>query len=148
MTAQLLAVALASTLKFIGGPITGVALGLPWWQTGLASAAGMMGTVIACSLFGDAARALWVRRRGPPRLFSKRTRRAVKIWRRAGVLGVAFLTPVLFSPIGGALIATSFRPKKRRLWPAMALSAVSWGLLMSFVVAQMPHLFGTHLFGN
>ncbi len=142
MTAQLLAVALASTLKFIGGPITGVALGLPWWQTGVASAAGMMTTVVTVSLFGEAARVLLLRWRGPPRLFSRRTRRAVKIWRRAGVLGVAFLTPVLFSPIGGALIATSFRPKKRRLWPAMALSALCWGQLMSFVAAQMPHLLG------
>lgn len=142
MAAKLVAVALASTLKFIGGPITGVALGLPWWQTGLASAAGMMTTVVALSLFGDAARALWVRWRGPPRLFTRRTRRAVKIWRRGGVVGVSFLTPVLFSPIGGALIAASFRPHKRHLWPAMAVSGVAWGLLMSFVVAQMPHLLG------
>lgn len=140
MNGALVAVALASTLKFIGGPLTGLALGLPWWQTGLASASGMMATVILTSLFGEAARTLLVRWRGPPRLFSKRTRRAVKIWRRAGVLGVAFLTPVLFSPIGGALLATSFRPRKSRLWPAMALSALSWGLLMSFVVSQVPQL--------
>ena len=141
MIARLLAVALASTLKFIGGPITGLALEVPWWQTGLASAAGMMTTVVLVSLFGDVVRALLVRLRGPPRLFSKRTRRAVKIWRKGGVLGVSFLTPVLFSPIGGALLAASFRPKKTRLWPAMALSAGCWGLLLSFVVGQMPHLF-------
>ncbi|MCC7070722.1 MAG: hypothetical protein IT383_05330 [Deltaproteobacteria bacterium] len=140
MLARLFAVALASTLKFIGGPITGVALGLPWWQTGLASAAGMMSTVIVVSLFGEGLRAALVRWRGPPRLFSRRTRRAVRIWRKAGVVGVAFLTPVLFSPIGGAILAASFRPKKRRLWPAMAASALCWGLLMSFVVGQMPHL--------
>lgn len=141
MTAQLVAVALASTLKFIGGPIAGLALHLPWWQTGLASAAGMMITVVSVSLFGDGLRALLVRLRGPPRLFSKRTRRAVKIWRRAGVLGVSLLTPVLFSPIGGALLAASFRPRKSRLWPAMALSALCWGLLLSFVVSRMPQLF-------
>ena len=77
----------------------------------------------------------------PPPQRSRRTRRAVRIWRRAGVVGVAFLTPVLFSPIGGAILAASFRPKKRRLWPAMAASALCWGLLMSFVVGHMPHLF-------
>lgn len=142
MLARLSAVALASTLKFIGGPLAGVALGLPWWQTGLASAAGMMTTVVLVSLFGDALRTLLTRLRGPPRRFSKRTRRAVKLWRKGGVLGVAFLTPILLSPIGGALLAASFRPKKRRLWPAMAASAICWGLLLSFVVAQMPHLFG------
>ncbi len=141
MTARLFAVALASSIKFIGGPITGMALEVPWWQTGLASAAGMMTTVMVVSLFGDAVRALLLRVRGPQRLFSRRTRRAVTLWRRGGVLGVSFLTPVLFSPIGGALLAASFRPRKRRLWPAMALSAVCWGLLLSFVVGQMPHLF-------
>lgn len=141
MLARLSAVALASTLKFIGGPLAGAALGLPWWQTGLASAAGMMTTVVLVSLFGDALRTLLVRLRGPPRRFSKRTRRAVKLWRRSGVLGVAFLTPILFSPIGGALLAASFRPRKRQLWPAMAAAALCWGMLLSFVVAQMPHLF-------
>lgn len=141
MSGPLLAVALASTLKFIGGPVAGAALGLPWWQTGLASAAGMMVTVIVTAVFGDALRALLVRWRGPPRLFSKRTRRAVKIWRKAGVLGIAFLTPVLFSPIGGAILAASFRPHKAKLFPAMAAAGVCWGLLFSFIVAQMPHLF-------
>lgn len=141
MLARLSAVALASTLKFIGGPLAGAAFGLPWWQTGLASAAGMMTTVVLVSLFGDALRTVLLRVRGPPRRFSKRTRRAVKLWRRGGVLGVAFLTPVLFSPIGGAALAASFRPKKRKLWPAMALSAICWGLLISYVVAQLPHLF-------
>ena len=101
----------------------------------------MMITVVVVSLFGEGLRSLLVRLRGPPRLFSRRTRRAVRIWRRAGVVGVAFLTPVLFSPIGGAILAASFRPKKRRLWPAMAASALCWGLLMSFVVGHMPHLF-------
>lgn len=144
MLALYATVALASTLKFIGGPLAGVALGLSWWETGLCSAAGMMFTVVSMVLFGDVVRAVAARlRKRPARLFSKRARFAVKVWRRTGIIGLAALTPVLFSPVGGAILAASFKPKKRRLFPAMAVSAVAWGLVISFVVHQLPGLFSS-----
>lgn len=143
MFAEYSAVALASTLKFIGGPLTGAALGLSWWETALCSTAGLMGTVVILSLFGDAIEVVLRRRRSHrPRRFSRRTRLAVRLHRRTGVVGIALLTPLLFSPPFGTAIALSFKAKKRHLFPAMLASGLLWGVVLSLLVRAVPGLFG------
>ena len=54
----------------------------------------------------------WVRHRQQQRrlrrvpVFSKRSRNIIKVFKRFGMGGIAFLTPVLLSPIGGTVVAT------------------------------------------
>ncbi len=47
-----ISVALASTLKFFGGPITGVILNLTWIETAVCSIAGMMFSVLIVTYVG------------------------------------------------------------------------------------------------
>ena len=49
-----LSVALASTLKFFGGPIAGVVLKLTWIETAICSAIGMMFSVFVLTFVGGA----------------------------------------------------------------------------------------------
>lgn len=46
------AVAIASTLKYLGGTFTGLALGLHWIETAICSTIGMMMTVVVINYAG------------------------------------------------------------------------------------------------
>lgn len=143
MIAEYTAVAFASTLKFIGGPLTGAALGLSWWETTLCSTAGMMGTVAMVTAFGETFELVMRKRRTQrPKRFSRRSRLAVRLHRRTGVFGLALLTPILFSPPFGTAIALSFKPKKVHLFLAMLASGLLWGVVLSLVIGAVPGVFG------
>ena len=51
----------------------------------------------------------YLKEKSKKRKFSKTIRFTIKTWKRFGILGIAILTPVILSPIGGALLAVSFR---------------------------------------
>ena len=128
--------------KFVGAPITGVAAGLPVAATWALTVAGMMTTVVLISGVGKAW-ALHMRRRrlekGKP-LFSRRTRTIVRIYRRFGMIGIAFLTPILFSPIGGTVIATQLHVPRWRILLHMAWSAAFWSFALTVLVVRFSHL--------
>ncbi|AHM60415.1 hypothetical protein D770_10790 [Flammeovirgaceae bacterium 311] len=130
-----LTVYLSSMVKFIAGPLAGVATGLSFWESALFSILGMMTTVLLLTLLGPGIR-LWVhkiigRKR---KLFTPNTRRFVKIWKRWGIFGVSFLTPLIFSPIGGALLVNTFSGDRQKIILSMLVSAVFWGLVLSGIL--------------
>lgn len=135
-----LSVVLASTIKFIGGPITGFALGLPWLLTAALTVAGMMLAVLSVAVLGGHLQRWWAKRRqtqAHPRRFSKRSRLAVRVWQRFGIWGIACLTPVLFTPIGGTVIALSFRVPLAKLLVAMLVFGILWGLIFTLLLYQL-----------
>jgi hypothetical protein len=101
----------------------------------------MMTSVLIFSLLGAGVRAkLFNRRKKKRRLFTSRNRRIVRIWRRYGLSGVAFLTPLIFSPILGTIVASSFGEPWKRIFVYMFVSAVFWGVVFSLLVHQLGHL--------
>ena len=127
---------LASTLKFIFGPIGGRAAGLNIFITMGATVAGMMTVVYALSYFGT-----WIRRRVLVRLFRKpkkeRTEDQVRrreFYRRYGLAGIAFLTPVILTPIGGTLLAIGFGNPRPKVIAYMLISALSWSVILTLAV--------------
>lgn len=140
--AKYLSVLVASMLKFIGGPVTGVALGLTWVETWLSTVAGMMASVVLVTYAGAALRALVNRfRKTTSRRFSPRTRLAVRVWKRAGMMGIAFLTPLLLTPIGGTVLAVSFKVNRSLIFSYMLISALFWGIIFTLAMYQVPDLF-------
>ena len=77
-----------------------------------------------------------LRNRLQKKQFSKTVRFTIKIWKRFGILGVAILTPLILSPIGGALVAVSFRVETKKTILYMALSHLFFALLFSFVFIE------------
>lgn len=136
------AVYLGSMFKFVLGPVYGAAAELSFLETFIFSFLGMMTTVTIVTLLGDSIReklvALFKRER---KLFTPRNRKIVRIWSKYGVVGVAFLTPLLLSPIGGALIANSFGGSKRRILSYMAISACFWGIAYTVVIQLFGNIF-------
>lgn len=136
-----LSVVLAAGLKFFAGPITGLALGLNWYETALCSVVGMMVSVIATTYIGKGIQVLVRRwRKKPPRRFSKSSRRAVRIWQRFGIVGIAILTPLLFTPIGGAAIAVAFRVQRQTIFFWMLVSGLSMSFILSYLLYRISFL--------
>ena len=139
--AKYFTVFLSSMVKFIGGPLSGTAFGLGWVETCVFTVLGMMTSVLIFSLLGAGVRSrLFNRRKKKRKLFTTRNRRIVRIWRRFGLKGVAFLTPVIFSPILGTIVAASFGEPWKRIFVYMFVSAVFWVVFFSLLVHQLGHL--------
>ncbi|MGB3184219.1 MAG: small multi-drug export protein [Cyclobacteriaceae bacterium] len=120
-------------IKFIAGPTMGPALGFTWIETVVVTILGMMTSVIIFTFFGKRIRAWYLKRKGgkKPKLFTRRNRRFVSVWKKYGIAGVAFFTPIIFTPIGGALLVSSLGGGVRKTLLYMLLSAIVWSAAMS-----------------
>ena len=128
-----IAVYLISMFKFIGGPAFGAAYDLNILITSVMTILGMMTTVIILSFFGIRIR-LWMQQKyklKKRKVFSKRNRQIVRIWRGYGEFGVSFFTPIFFSPIVGTLLLTALGGKRKRIIAFMFVSAIFWALAIA-----------------
>ncbi|WP_317193582.1 hypothetical protein [Adhaeribacter terrigena] len=139
--AKYLSVFLLSMVKFFGGPLTGAALGLNFWQTFGLTVGGMMTSVTIFSLLGSAATRYYAKRRREKNkpMFNKKSRRIVKVWQKFGMGGIAFLTPLILSPIIGTIIATVLGAKRGQILLHMLWSAVLWGTIFTFALINLRH---------
>jgi len=97
-----------------------------------------MTSVLIFSLLGTSAKEkIFKRWQRKKKLFTPRNRRMVRILRKYGLKGVAFLTPVFLSPIIGTVMAASFGESKRRIFFYMLGSAVFWGVIFSVFIQEL-----------
>ena len=124
-----------SMFKFLFGPLSGAGLGLSYWESCGLTIAGMMTTVSILGVLGKPARdKIFNRFFKRKKLFTPANRRIVRVWKSSGIKGVAFLTPILLTPIGGVLIALSFGVKTKELFFYMLGSAIFWGMSFTGLV--------------
>lgn len=127
-----------AAFKVLGGAVTGYVLGLSYTETVILSAAGMMLTVVVLTFFGERLRGFILRRFFKKRkLFTPLNRKKVRVWRKFGLLGAALLTPPLFTPPGGALLAVSFGENRKKIFFYMLIGAVLWALIFSLIVFSL-----------
>jgi membrane protein DedA with SNARE-associated domain len=116
--------------KFIAGPILGSAAGFNLLEIIIVSVSGMMSSVIFVTYLGKWFKNyLSVRVTVKKKIFSSKNRRTVKIWRKFGPIGVAALTPIFLTPIGGSIIMSAFNVDHRKILTSMFISAVIWALV-------------------
>ncbi|WP_395767678.1 hypothetical protein [Aquirufa sp.] len=132
------AVMAASSIKFVAGPLTGFGLGLSMLETILCTWIGMMFTVTVMLTIGRfLVQQISRLRVQKPKLFSGRVRYAVSIWQRFGIKGIAVMTPLLFTPIGGSLLALSFKVPTPRVLFFMAISGLFWAIVFTVLFYQL-----------
>jgi len=130
----------ASMLKFIFGPVGGYAAGLNLITTILTTVAGMMTIVVLFTFCGD-----WLRHNVLNKFSRDKSRfhisnkRFVTIWKKYGLVGVAILTPLILTPIGGTILAVSSGSPKDKIIVYMFISAAAWSLIFSGTI---------YIFGN
>ena len=64
-------------------------------------------------------------------LFTPKNRKVVNIWRKYGLFGIAFLTPVILSIPVGTIIANSLEKNKKKVIIYMFFSLVFWSITMT-----------------
>lgn len=123
-------------LKFIFGPLGGYAAGLNLITTILTTVAGMMTVVVLFTFFGE-----WLRASVLSRFRFKRkktsharARKLQRLWARYGIVGVALLTPLILTPIGGTLLAVSAGSPKEKIIFYMFVSASIWSVVFSMII--------------
>lgn len=124
-----------SLFKFIAGPVLGLAAGYSPWEMIGVTLLGMMSSVTLFTFLGDTLKKAYQKRFGKTKkIFTKKNRQIVGVWNKYGEIGIAFLTPLLLTPIGGTLILVSFGTKKRRIFSYMLISGLVWGIVFSFSI--------------
>jgi hypothetical protein len=119
--------------KIIFGPTMGYAAGLSPLVTVIITVAGMMTTILVITFFGEKLREKVLRRYlKPKKVFTPKNRRFVKIWRKYGELGISFLTPILLSPPGGAIIAMALGGSRKKTVGYMFLWSVVWSTIITY----------------
>ncbi|MDH5599444.1 MAG: hypothetical protein OEY34_09975 [Cyclobacteriaceae bacterium] len=131
---EVILVFFATMVKFMAGPVGGYSFGFNYFTTILITVLGMMASVFLFNYFGEwltkrVLRKIFYKQR--QKLFTKKSRRFVRIWRKYGISGIAFLTPVVFTPIGGTLILTSLGSPRKEVFFYMILSAIFWAVLIT-----------------
>jgi len=95
----------------------------------------MMTVVLAFAFFGDLIKKYVVNRYFQRKTrFSEKNKKFVRIWRKYGLAGVAALTPLLFTPIGGALLAVGFGSPRDKLIIYMFVSASFWSVALTVLI--------------
>jgi hypothetical protein len=139
-----LAVISASTIKFVGGPLAGIAMSLKWWETAICSAAGMMITVTVIVYGGNVLSLLKIgsfKSKKPKKIFTKTTRLGIKVKSSLGLWGISFLTPLLFTPIVGSFLAISFKYPKFEIFSKMLVCGLFWGVIQALTLKFIKALF-------
>lgn len=133
---------LISMVKFFGGPVLGISSGLSFVETMVLTIAGMMTSVVIFSLVGKAFSNWYAKRRRNKAgsIFNTKNRRIVKVWQKFGVTGIAFLTPIILTPIVGTVVAALFGASRKRIFVHMLWSAVFWGATLTLFVFKFKHL--------
>ncbi len=136
-------------VKFVFGPVLSAVFDIPFVPAVLLTITGMMLAVSIFTFAGTQIRIWWQGRFGKnKKLFTKRKRNMVKTWRKFGIWGVAALTPILFTPIGGTMIAVSFGEKKPKILLAMLVSATAWSLVLCGLIVILGREVFLHLTGH
>jgi hypothetical protein len=123
-----------SMLKFILGPSSGFVAKLHFLTTLAVTVGGMMTIVFAITYFGQ-----WIKTRILDRFlkgkkFTPNNRRFATIWKKYGLSGIAFLTPLILTPIGGTLLAVSSGSPREKIILYMFISGLFWGLCFTGII--------------
>ena len=121
-------------LKFIFGPLGGYGVGLHPITTILTTVAGMMTVVFLFTFFGEWIRMKVFGRFKKRKVNLKRAAQLEKIWKRYGLIGVALLTPIILTPIGGTLLAVSSGSPREKIIFYMFVSASFWSVVISMAI--------------
>lgn len=130
-----LGIYLLACLKSIFPPLLGPAAGMSPWEIILITIAGLMTSVVLFTYLGEKIKTqilpIFVKN---PKKFSKKSRRMVTIWKKYGIIGVCFLTPLILSPPGGALLVSSVGAPRKQVFLYMLLFGIFWSVIWTFSV--------------
>lgn len=122
-----------AVIKFAITPSTMIAASYGFWEVWpLTSVAACIGATIFYFFGSRIFRYIDSKRKKPKRLFSKSSRRTVRLIRRFGLPGLAVLSLVLSVPIAGVL-ASKFFKRPMLVLPVLWIAFTSWAFLLTYL---------------
>jgi len=138
---KFLAIYIICLFKFIGGPVLGTAAGYSVFEIVLVTVLGLMSSVIVFTYIGTFVKAKYKLLFNPKRkLFTHRNRKIVRVWQNFGAIGVAAITPLVLSPIGGAIVMNAFGVKHQKIFTYMFFSGVIWATFFALTIDQLKKI--------
>ena len=130
-----LGIYLLACLKSILPPILGPGVGLNKLEIIVITVLGLMTSVALFTLVGERIKKhiipVFIKN---PKKFSPQTRRMVRIWKKYGIIGTCFLTPLVLSPIGGSLLVASVGAPRRQVYLYMLIFGIFWAVVWTYSV--------------
>jgi hypothetical protein len=77
------------------------------------------------------------------RIFTRRNRRIVRIWKSYGLIGLTALTPILFSIPIGTFMITRLEHNHRKILVYMLVSVTCWSLILTSIF-ELSHVRNIH----
>lgn len=151
---KILEVGLISGVKFLFAPFEAERQGFNFFQsftiTTLGGVTGILVFYFAGSLIASwwnrikaIITSIFVRRpvavleRKPKRHFTRTNKMIVKIKRRFGLAGIAFVTPCIISIPVGTLVAVAFYRKRKPILLYLLVSLLLWSIVLNYVAQQL-----------
>lgn len=135
---KIISIFLLTMLKVFFGPTLGYAAGFHIVTTILITIGGMMASVVLFTFFGTWLREKILHRfqKKDQKKFTPKKRKLVTLWKKYGLVGVAVLTPLLLTPIGGTIVAVSFGSPKQKILLYMLVSATIFAVGMTYAIYE------------
>ena len=131
--------------KFMFAPFTGLAIGLPYWETFLASAIGGIFSAAIFFFFSEFALTLLHKRKlkraskgldKKKKTFNRTNRSIIRVKRTLGIYGICFWAPFFLSVPLGSIVTAKFYGKVRQAFPLIVLGM----FINSFVMTSLAYL--------
>jgi len=123
--------------KFMVGIVSGVAMGIPFWE--FFFIAGFFGSlgILFYTFFGQKIIRWWNKGKDmeEPEGWKK------KVWDRFGIVGIAILTPPLLSQPVGVSLALAFGASRAKIILYLSISIWIWSLIFAFFGQQIIQWF-------
>jgi hypothetical protein len=159
------AVALFASVKFLFSPFFAEGLRLTFMESLISTFIGGMAGIIAFGLVGELISVSWKTlmvflnaaftgktkaeaRVAASRKFTRMNRFIVRVKRKVGLFGIAFLSPCLISiPVGAIACMTFYRHQRKRAFLFLFLSLGFWTLALNYTAyfLKISHLFSRSL---
>ena len=121
---------LLTMLKVVFGPTLGYAAGLHIVTTMLVTFLGMMTSVVIITFFGSLLHKGILKK-----WFEKREEKAIHSkWTKYGLTGLAILTPLLLTPIGGSILAVAGGYPRPKILVFMMISASLFAVIATSII--------------
>ncbi len=130
-----LGIYLLACLKSIFPPLLGPAAGMSNLEIIVITVGGLMTSVILFTYLGEKIKKhiipFFIKN---PKIFTTKSRRMVRLWKSYGIIGICFLTPLILSPPGGALLVSSVGAPRKQLFFYMLVFGIMWATVWTFSV--------------
>ena len=77
------------------------------------------------------------------KLFTPRSRKFVRLWKKYGLVGIAFLTPVVISIPLGTILVNAFEDNKTKIFVYMFFSILFWSVFLT-TIFELLHVVNIH----